>query len=104
MYTHRIIHVGASTAPSELRFESEDAAWKWLEAYLVSASYKAENYRVVPISQKTATQEPADPLLLTVEGYRRGQIETLEAKCDCGAHLYGIVRVHHCNEAKPDAA
>ena len=45
---------------------------------------------------------PPDPLLLTADGYRRGQIETLEAKCDCGANLYGIVRVHHCNEAEPE--
>lgn len=51
MYTHRIIHVGAGTAPSELRFESEAAAKTWLEAYPVNANYKAENYRIVPISQ-----------------------------------------------------
>ena len=28
------------------------------------------------------------------------QLRTLEAKCGCGSHLYGIVRVHHCNEGK----
>jgi hypothetical protein len=25
------------------------------------------------------------------------QLDTLRAPCDCGAPLYGIVRVHHCN-------
>lgn len=49
------------------------------------------------------TTAKPDPLLLTAEGYRRGQIETLEAKCECGQHLYGIVRVHWCNE-KPQAS
>lgn len=50
------------------------------------------------IKDTEAPRPQADVLLLTAEGYRRGQIETLEAKCECGANLYGIVRVHHCNE------
>jgi hypothetical protein len=43
--------------------------------------------------------------LEALDSYKAGQLETLEAKCDCGNFLYGIVRVHHCNESatKPKA-
>jgi hypothetical protein len=47
MYTHRIRHLGTGIEPSELRFESEDAAKSWLESYPVSQSYKDANYRIV---------------------------------------------------------
>jgi hypothetical protein len=43
--------------------------------------------------------------LEALDSYKAGQLETLEAKCDCGQFLYGIHRVHHCNESatKPKA-
>ena len=37
----------------------------------------------------------------TANAFQAEQLRTLEAKCGCGSHLYGIVRVHHCNEGKP---
>ncbi len=47
IYTHRIIGIKTGTRPSELRFESREAAEKWLQNYQVSQQYKDENYRIV---------------------------------------------------------
>ena len=58
IYTHRIVHVGAMTAPSELRYTSEAAAKEWLDRYPVAASYKAENYRIVPNTAENAHLAP----------------------------------------------
>jgi hypothetical protein len=48
---------------------------------------------------KVGSTGPAAPSV--EDSFKAEQLKTLEAKCDCGSHLYGIVRVHHCNEGKP---
>ena len=46
---HRIIDIVTGVQPRELIFDSYSAASHWLERYAVSAEYKQQHYRIVPM-------------------------------------------------------
>ena len=48
---HQIVHIGTGVRPRELQFPSHGAAQHWLDHYGVSAEYKQQNYRIVPMEQ-----------------------------------------------------